>query len=426
VGVLLVYAYESRGPRNEQVVEGDEPPPKVKPAGPGKPALTGTDRATPSGPEQVATPEPPTAPAKDPDIAAVAGPDRPPPAPIKAVAAPKPKQAPVEEQRTRTETVEVTRRLKIAVSKYQFDDIGQLLNTMGEGYKEFTELDWVAIQDPERLKQYDILFLTCSAPKNLPDSAAGTLRNFVQSGKTLYVSDLWYTLLAKAFPEAGAVVGKDNIYGDKQDIFADVRDTSLQSTFGKRLELSFDAKGWAPAKFAGPQVKALVSGQFSDVAGAFREESLLVKFPSGQGTVIFTSFHNSKLVGDSALKLLKALVVIVATARVERETLETAIKGGLSPRHDSLLTASHGGEPVKRTYQNRRRGRLKFILGFDKRAGASLKLTVTGPDGRPIEKVGTEGVEIEIPEADPGQWSYTISVIKVPYDNFGYQLLIAE
>jgi hypothetical protein len=249
----------------------------------------------------------------------------------------------------------------------------------------------------------------------------------VQSGKTLYASDLWYDFLGKAFPEAAAVRKGKAIDGKAQDIIATVTDQSLQTAFGSnRLELHFDVGGWVPARFSGPEVKELVRGEFEDTTGGFHDERLLVKFPSGQGTVIFTSFHNSKLVSENAKKLLKALVVIVATAKIERETRKTAIKGGLSPRHDSLLTASRGGEPVKLTYQKVKRGPLRFVLGFDTRAGAILKLTVTGPDGKTIEKQGQEGIEIEIPEAAVGDWSYTISIIKVPYDNFGYQLFIAD
>jgi hypothetical protein len=90
------------------------------------------------------------------------------------------------------------------------------------------------------------------------------------------------------------------------------------------------------------------------------------------------------------------------------------------------LTASRGGEPVVQSNHHGQSGRLKFIHGFEKGAGAELKLTVQGPDGAPRSKQGREGVEIEIPDAAAGEWSYTISIIRVPYDDFGYQLLIAD
>jgi hypothetical protein len=77
----------------------------------------------------------------------------------------------------------------------------------------------------------------------------------------------------------------------------------------------------------------------------------------------------------------------------------------LSPRHGSLLTGSFGGEPVSQTYLNRRRGRLKFILGFEKLVGVYLKLTIKGPDGTVLEKDGKEGFEIEVPDAVPGDWT---------------------
>jgi hypothetical protein len=268
--------------------------------------------------------------------------------------------------------------------------------------------------------------------------AVSILKDLVDSGKTLYVSDLWYPILVAAFPEAvapelagsaplDALKGVDRTkYGDVQDVEAEVLDPSLRAMLGERLSLTFDARGWAPALFNGKQVVTLLRGRFKTVTGAERFDPLLVKFPAGKGTVIFTSFHNSKLLSDSGRKLLKGLVVVVTTARVEREMVETAVRGGLSLRHGGLLKASRGGESVQQTYSHRRRGRLKFLLGFEKGAGAELKLTVQGPDGAPQSRQGTESLEIEIPDAPAGDWSYTISIIKVPFDDFGYQLLIAE
>jgi hypothetical protein len=227
--------------------------------------------------------------------------------------------------RTRREPHNVSRTLKLAVSQPAFDDIGKLLKQMGQGYMDFDTLDWSQLQDPEQLRAYDVLFLTCNEPKYLPDRAAATIRDFVHSGNTLYVSDLWYALLARAFPEAGALTTNIEL-GKEQEIIAEVVDPSLQQTMGKRLKLTFEKKGWVPARFSGPLVTPLIRGRFEVISGASRDEPLLVKFPAGRGTILFTSFHNSPRVSESELKLLKSLVVIVATARVERDLRETAIR----------------------------------------------------------------------------------------------------
>jgi hypothetical protein len=311
-------------------------------------------------------------------------------------------EPPVIKTTTTTEPVEVQRTLKLAVTKPEFDDMGQLLGQMGEGYSSYTELDWPDLADSTKLGQFDVLFLTCARPKESPEVVESlrkmpeSLREFVRAGKTLYVSDLWYPLLGVAFPEAKAANLQQGERGAEQTIDAEVSDPSLQDTLGSHLQLKFDQDGWDPPRFEGAEVRTLVRGGYKTMSGSRREGPLLVKFPVGNGTVIFTSFHNAHQAGQSEIKLLKSLVVIVATARLERELRETVIKGGLSPRKGSLLTASRGGEPVTASYTNPRRGRLKFILGFEEGAGAELKLTVRGPDGQVREQHGTGRVEIEI------------------------------
>jgi hypothetical protein len=68
---------------------------------------------------------------------------------------------------------------------------------------------------------------------------------------------------------------------------------------------------------------------------------------------------------------------------------------------------------------------LRFSLGFENR-NAKMKLTVVGPDGVPHEKEGISPLVVEIPDATVGDWKYTITAIKTPFDNFPFALSIGQ
>src|SRR5262245_42312680 len=61
------------------------------------------------------------------------------------------------------------RRLKLAVTPARYDNMGLLLNKLGEGYK-FTSIREEELRDLATLRRYDVLFLTCS------EESAGDLR----------------------------------------------------------------------------------------------------------------------------------------------------------------------------------------------------------------------------------------------------------
>jgi len=119
--------------------------------------------------------------------------------------------------------------------------------------------------------------------------------------------------------------------------------------------------------------------------------------------------------------------VVSATviAQVEADVRRTMVHNGFSPKERDLLSTWSGGEPVTETYECREGGDLQFVLGFEDQ-GARLRLTVTGPDGTPHEETGTKTFRIDVPDASPGQWQYTITPLEVPYRNFPFPLTIGK
>ncbi len=360
------------------------------------------------------------------------------------------------EQSTEVETVEVVGEggvarvgsggtLRLAVTPPEYDDMGKLLDTLGAGY-DYAQIALDDLLKADRLAQYDVVFLTCGGvprawlERRLRDSERGSagiyepkpeiveavhdsFRKFVGHGGTLYASDLQFDLIRLAFPELidEAKAGK----GAVQTIEADVVDPGLRRLLGPSIELRFDMPAWRPAAFRGPDVTTYLRGTYALRDDREQTGPLLVSFPHGEGTVIFTSFHNETQNTEMELELLRHLVFTTVTAREARKIRKTMVQGGFSPTERNLLSASSGMKPVKRTYECQKRGPLQFALGFQGE-GAKLRLALVGPDGERFEKTGTKSFTIDVDDAPAGTWQYTITPVTIPHENFAFTLTIGE
>lgn len=343
--------------------------------------------------------------------------------------------------------------LKIAVTycprdRAEYDDMGRLLRKLGQGY-EYTPIHMDDLTDYDKLGQYDIVFVTCGTYTKLwlereslgkgirPDTetrpmnrdtfekAKEALRRFVGDGKTLYASDQMFSLINYAFPEYTTGLSSREILGDKQTVEARITDPGLNEQLGQEMSLRFDLPDWYPAAFDAPGMTTYLEGRYRSLDGSSEDGRLLVKVPHEQGTILFTSFHNEKQNSEKEFQLLKYLVFATVTARETSKVTQTMLAGGFSPKKQSLLSASSGSPTVSQTYKSRRDGRLQFVLGFEDR-GARLKLSVVGPDGKAHEAEGTSTFKVEVDRAPAGDWRYTITAEKVPYENFPFNLTVGE
>jgi hypothetical protein len=316
------------------------------------------------------------------------------------------------------------KQLRLAVSltkKDVWDDMGKLLDGLGAGYKHRT----VFIRDlyePRTFDDFDVLFLTCSSEGN-DDAVAQNVRQFVAKGGTLYASDWRYAVVAKAFPDMvnQAAVGE----GLDQSVDAEIVDPGLKDAMGAdRVKLKFDLDQWKTAAFGGQRAKVLMKASYKTQQGGRAEAPLLVKFGFDKGTVIFTSFHNETQNSEVERKLLKYLVFSAVTAQIENEAHQTMIKGGFSPQKSNLLSAS-GRAEVTHTYQSKKAGKVRFILGFQEQ-GARLKLTVVSPEGKEREVEGAKTLVLEESSAVAGPWRYTVTALAVPFPDFPFTLTVGE
>lgn len=325
------------------------------------------------------------------------------------------------------------RPLRIAVTPThndklgKWDDMNKLLDQLGEGYR-YTVFPINELLNPEKaaarnkeLEEIDVLFLTC-APGGTEDAITEPIREFVSRGGTLYASDWRFDCVARAFPDMRAADLEAK--GRAGTVNAKVLEAGLRDIIGATVSLEFNLSKWKPAAFRGPRVTTLIEGEYQPEIGLRRVGPLLVKFPFNKGTVIFTSFHNERQNSAIEMKLLRYLVFSAVTARVENLVNATMMKGGFSPQKSNLLSASSGNQEVKQTYQSKNGKRVRFTLGFENR-GARLKLSVTGPDGKTTDQEGDATFYIEQPNTQ-GAWQYSVTAIRVPYQDFPFTLTVGE
>jgi hypothetical protein len=336
-------------------------------------------------------------------------------------------------------------RLGVTPAGGGFDNMGRLLNSLGEGY-QYTPFALEDLRQPEKIGEYDVIFLTCSGvpqswlgerigPSERPNTdsytgnekvlreVADNLRHFVEQGHTLYASDLHYGLVAKAFPEVAWP--SDAQPGKIQDLNAEVLDDGLRELIGGEMPLKFDQAGWLPAAFQGKTVTVYLRGPYTSEEGPTKTAPLMVKFPYHDGTVIFTSFHNEVQNNETEVKLLRYLVFSAVTAEVETKVQRTMVQGGFSPAKKNLFSASAGEPSATSVYHADQAGPLQFVLGFQN-AGAQLKLTVVGPDGSQHGQQGFSTITIDVPDAAAGDWQYTVTALKLPNENFPFTVTVGE
>jgi hypothetical protein len=314
--------------------------------------------------------------------------------------------------------------VRLAVTEGGYDDMGKLLDVLGEGYR-FTVVSEDELRDPKACARFDAIFLTCARPKGpeVDKALARSLRTFVDDGGTLYASDLQFDTLAEAFPDVvdPAAVAE----GLKQQLRAEVVSPELREVLNGEMPLQFDLDGWRPAAFRGPGVTTHLRGSFQTTAGVTIEAPLLVKFTSGKGTVLFTSFHNEKQNSELETKLLRHLVFSTVTAKVEASVARSMVQGGFSPQQTSLLSAKPGDPSKTLKYEHDRTGGLVFTLGFENR-GARLRLEVISPRDKKRVERGTSTLTIAVPDAEKGTWTCVATAESLPYPNFPFTLSVGS
>ncbi len=211
----------------------------------------------------------------------------------------------------------------------------------------------------------------------------------------------------------------------KQAVVAEIEESGLKELLGDTLKLSFADNAWVPAEFNGQDVNVLMRGDYTTVDGVQHTAPLLVKFREGAGTIIFTSFHNEAQNSEKELDLLRYLVFTAVTAQQDAVALETMLSAGFSPVKQSQNAHRAGHPTVTRVYDSPGDGPLRFGLTVGG-AGAKLRFTLVAPTGAKYENEIESTILVQATGAPAGKWTYTVEALKVPYENFPYNVSIGK
>lgn len=219
----------------------------------------------------------------------------------------------------------------------------------GPAYTLVEPYDWTTLS-PEvedlfatdtALDAYDVIFLDCgmrgaavhvyndaSTPDNqfADDPAAiANLKEYVEFGGQLYVSDRAWELVERAFPDMIDFLGDDAVLGaaekgELSTVVGRVLDEELLEVLGlpegsDEINVVFNNSEWAV--MASAQAEVLIEGDVTwrdpgtGASVEARGVPLLVTFDVGErgGKVVYTSFHSDAQTADDVTRIIEYLVL---------------------------------------------------------------------------------------------------------------------
>ena len=123
--------------------------------------------------------------------------------------------------------------------------------------------------------------------------------------------------------------------------------------------------------------------------------------------------------------MLQYLVFSLVTAGIDSEVNSSLDKGGFAPRGSNLLSTPKRNQTITKQYDNKAAADLRFALGF-RNEGAELQFNIQSPDGKQFTWKGKSTVILEVPNAKTGQWTYSVTDIQLPYENFPFTVTVGE
>jgi len=237
---------------------------------------------------------------------------------------------------------ELEQDLGIAVVAGEWDDVRSVL--LNVGIDAATITDYPAngghaalLTDYEVLSQYDIVFFNCGAAALEADYLNSqvmkdNLRAFVEAGGSVYASDQAYDIVEQAFPEKIEFL-HDDLPAPQRAQFghvmeavpAQITDLALATAMGTNsIELHYPLSAWAVMRSVASDVRVFIRGNadvqlvtfFGITTGlpiSYSDQTLnnvphTVSFNHGEGSVVFTSFHQEPGINLDMERVLQLLV----------------------------------------------------------------------------------------------------------------------
>ncbi len=213
----------------------------------------------------------------------------------------------------------------IAVVTGEYDDIGTVLDYLDLNYDTYVgvgngqeAID--LLRDPQALATYDIIFFNCGMTfdwTTWQGEIGANLVEYVQGGGSVYASDWAYYLVEAAYPAEHDFVNDDALLGDAfvgvaMEVTATVVDTAMADLLGSTsATINFDLDAWVPMLGANGEV--LLEADFDIYKGMFstvgKHGPLATRLHDGEGTVLYTSFHNERQSTSDMAALLQEIIL---------------------------------------------------------------------------------------------------------------------
>lgn len=222
----------------------------------------------------------------------------------------------------------VEKPLKIGITPAGFDDIGMLLKSFGYN---ITVISLSDLLNYSTITAFDIIALNCAGDlEDYASQSKNNLKNFVENGGKLYASDWAYIFIEEAFPDYIDFPAYPQI-GDAQTTKAHISDQNLSKYLGvTEAEIVYDLDAWVVIDNVSSSTNVLISGDVSSsgyksslispqtrssqinksISSINSVRPLAVSFNYGNGSVVYTTFHNESQINESVRHILEYFTIL--------------------------------------------------------------------------------------------------------------------
>jgi len=215
----------------------------------------------------------------------------------------------------------VPQTIKIGVTAPRHDNVGQILSHFGAGV-DFYSLSRANTESLESLSKFYAVFINCGSHGHIDPRV---LSSFVYQGGIVYASDHAGRVLQAAFPDVvefatspAQVVSKANV----------VHSTLASHMRASYLRVVFDLGGWYAITSLDDKATVYIEG---NIRGDIRRRGIIplaMSFNYGQGTVFYTSFHNSAQATSHMINFIEYLIFRIKNVEVDRNLQYIARREG--------------------------------------------------------------------------------------------------
>ena len=332
---------------------------------------------------------------------------------------------------------------RFAVTLPWWDDIGAILISMGYSYFDLKD-EYTRLSDPDFLKIFDTIFINCAGDIYVDTSIANAVSQYISDGGGLYASDWAFPYIQDIFPDYINYVQPDPRIGiGDQNVTAAVTDSSLANYLGSStMNIYYNLWSWVVIDSVGLNTNVLLMGDIEASSSpslspalsrpldrtpslrapakqvTYSNSVLAASFQYGSGIVIYTTFHNEAQATDLQKKFLE-YTVLLPLAAADLDEITDLLEGLGYQIDDTIINAIDEGEELSFSSTTTEVKNLAFALGWE---GSTLKLSVYKSDGPLFDEKesSTPPIIIEVPQAEAGTWTYKVTGVDTPYNNYPF------